>query len=367
MKFEFRSYHDYGTTGVVYTFTKQVLTETTLLTAKQTAQRLQFAVACARLRTFAAAVVQQTVHGVLQHTLFVVDKDFRRVDFDKFLQTIVTVDDSAVQIVEVAGCVSAAVKGYHCTKFRRKYGQYGQYHPFGAVAALAEGFHNVQTFDCADLLCALIGLGKGVAKFLRFCLEVNVLQQFAHYFRTCTGAEILRGVFLCTGLRLAVFVHAENLLVGEVALHGVYHYVTLEVDKLFKVLGGHIQDKTHARRRTSEIPDVRYGAGKFDVTHALATHLAFCYFYTALFANDTLVTDTLVLSAVAFPVLDRPEDAFAEQAVAFRLLGAVVDCFGLFDFTEGPFADLFGRSDTDLYCGKVVHYARPCQCVGTQR
>ena len=38
VKFEFRSYHDYGTTGVVHTFTKQVLTETTLLTAKQTTQ-----------------------------------------------------------------------------------------------------------------------------------------------------------------------------------------------------------------------------------------------------------------------------------------------------------------------------------------
>jgi len=42
--------------------------------------------------------------------------------------------------------------------------------------------------------------------------------------------------------------------------------------------------------------------------------------------------DALVFSAGAFPVLDRAENAFAEQAAFFRLERAVIDGLGIFDF-----------------------------------
>jgi hypothetical protein len=44
-----------------------------------------------------------------------------------------------------------------------------------------------------------------------------------------------------------------------------------------------------------------------------------------------LVLHALVLAAQALVVLDRPEDARAEQAVPLRLEGAVVDRLGLLD------------------------------------
>src|SRR4029077_4219895 len=78
------------------------------------------------------------------------------------------------------------------------------------------------------------------------------------------------------------------------------------------------------------------------------------------------VTDALVLAAVALPVLHGAEDALAEQAVALRLEGPVVDGLGLGDLAPrpprplalqlealallriaGP-ADLLGRGDPDL-------------------
>ena len=74
--------------------------------------------------------------------------------------------------------------------------------------------------------------------------------------------------------------------------------------------------------------------GQFDMTHTLTTHAGFGDFHAAFFADDTAVLEALVLAAEAFVVLDRPEDFGAEQAVAFRLEGAVVDRFRFFDFAE---------------------------------
>ena len=56
----------------------------------------------------------------------------------------------------------------------------------------------------------------------------------------------------------------------------------------------------------------------------------------ALLADDALVLHALVLAAQALVVLDRPEDARAEQAVALGLEGAVVDRLRLLDLAVGP-------------------------------
>src|SRR5262249_49419026 len=68
----------------------------------------------------------------------------------------------------------------------------------------------------------------------------------------------------------------------------------------------------------------------------------------ALFADDVLVLHPLVLAAQALVVLDRPEDARAEQAVAFGLERPVIDRFRLLDLAERPGADLLRRSDRDF-------------------
>ncbi|CCZ94522.1 predicted protein [Corallococcus sp. CAG:1435] len=367
VKFEFRSYHDNGTSRVVDTFAQQVLTETSLLTTKQSGKGLQLSVACARLRTFASAVVQQTVHGILQHTLFVVDEDFRCVYFNKFFKTVVAVYYPAVQVVEVAGGVSASVKRHHGTQFRRKYRQYRQNHPFGAVAAFSERFHYVKTLDGTHLFCALIGSCNNFTQSLRFLFQIDVLQQFPHRFGSRACTEVLFRVFPCGGLRLTVLAHGEYLLVLHSALHGVQNNITLEVYQLFKILGGHVQNKTHSGRRSPEIPDVGNGCGKFDVSHTFTTNLGFGNLNAALFAHYSFVTYSLVLTAVTFPVLDGSENSFAEQAVFFRFLSAVVDGFRLFDFAEGPFSYLFGRSNSNLNGIEIVHDATSCQRVGTQR
>src|SRR6516165_5941616 len=71
-------------------------------------------------------------------------------------------------------------------------------------------------------------------------------------------------------------------------------------------------------------------SGQLDMPHALAPHARKGDFDRALFADDALVLHALVLAAQAFIVLDRAEDARAEQAIALRLERAIVFCSYLF-------------------------------------
>src|SRR3954467_12252325 len=95
---------------------------------------------------------------------------------------------------------------------------------------------------------------------------------------------------------------------------------------------------------------------EFDVTHALASDARQRHLDRALLADDALVLHALVLAAQALVVLDRPEDAGAEQAVALRLEGPVVDGFRLLDLAVGPGQNLLrrGNRNPDL----VEHLSR---------
>src|SRR5215475_14155013 len=86
------------------------------------------------------------------------------------------------------------------------------------------------------------------------------------------------------------------------------------------------------------------------MAHALAPDARQRDLDRALFADDALVLHPLVLAAQALVILDRPEDAGAEQAVALGLEGAVVDGLRLFDLAVGPRQNLLrGRNrDPDL-------------------
>ena len=68
------------------------------------------------------------------------------------------------------------------------------------------------------------------------------------------------------------------------------------------------------------------------MSHPLPTDFTAGHFNAAAVADLPLIPNPLIFSAMAFPVLCRPKNAFAEQAVAFRLQRAVIDGFRLFHF-----------------------------------
>jgi hypothetical protein len=74
------------------------------------------------------------------------------------------------------------------------------------------------------------------------------------------------------------------------------------------------------------------GNGEFDVAHALAANAGEGNFDAAAIADDAAMLDALILSAGAFPVFDRAENAFAEETALFGFEGAVIDGLGVFEF-----------------------------------
>src|SRR5271155_3885231 len=84
------------------------------------------------------------------------------------------------------------------------------------------------------------------------------------------------------------------------------------------------------------------------MAHALAAHARQRDLDAALLADDALIFHTLVFTAEALVILDRPENARAEQAVALRFERAIVDRLRLLDLAERPGQNLFRACDRDL-------------------
>lgn len=120
-----------------------------------------------------------------------------------------------------------------------------------------------------------------------------------------------------------------------------------KVDDFLKLPGGNVQDVAEGGGNTLEEPDVADRGRQFNVAHPLASNFAAGDFNAAPLADDSLVLDLLVAAAVAFPILDRPEDALAEEAIALWLEGSVVDRFWLLDFAVGPGTDFFWAGDAN--------------------
>ena len=99
---------------------------------------------------------------------------------------------------------------------------------------------------------------------------------------------------------------------------------------------------------------MRNRSSQLDVSHSLSSDLRLGDLYAAAVADNPLVADSLVLPAVALPVLHRSEDPLAEQAVLFRLERSVVDGFRLGYFTMRPFQNLFRRCQTDFHRFEII-------------
>ena len=114
------TYGDNRTTGVVNTLTEQVLTETTLFTFDHVGQRFQRTLVRTGDRTTATTVIQQGVNRFLQHTFFVAYDDIRRSQIQQTFQTVVTVNDATIQIVQVRSRETTTIQRYQRAQIWRQ-------------------------------------------------------------------------------------------------------------------------------------------------------------------------------------------------------------------------------------------------------
>src|SRR5208283_1177853 len=121
----------------------------------------------------------------------------------------------------------------------------------------------------------------------------------------------------------------EHLGLRQTRLLGVDDDVALAVQDFFQVLERDVEHVADAAGQRLEKPDVSDRRRQVDVPEALATDLALDDLDAALLAHDPAVLHALVLAAVALVVLHRAADLRAEEPVALRLEGSVVDGLGL--------------------------------------
>ncbi len=351
MQLEFGTDDDDRTAGIVDALAEQVLTEAALLALQHVGERLQRTLVGAGDDAAAAAVVEQSVDGFLQHPLLVADDDVRRAQLHQPLQTIVAVDDAAIEVVEVGGREAAAVERNERAQFRRDDRNLRQDHPLRTVAAFHEGFDDLQAL--AELLRLQLRrrLGDLLAQIDCDLRQIHRGQKFADRFSADAGGEGVGAVLID---RLVVLLFRQQLLLGERRGARLDDDVVLEIENALEILQRHVHQQADARRQRLQEPDVRDGSRKLDVAHALAANLGERHLDAALFADQALVLHALVLAAQAFVILDRSEDARAEKPVPLRLERAVVDRLGLLDLAVGPGQDVLGRGDrnADLVEGR---------------
>ena len=346
VEFEFRANDDDGTAGIVDALAEEVLAETALLALERIAEGLQRTVVGATQNAATAAIVEQRVNGFLQHALFVADDNVWRAKFHELLQPVVAVDDAAIEVVEIRSGETAAIERHQGTQLRRKNRDHVQDHPFGLVAALAEGFENLEALGELDALLERRIRLHLFAQLIGKLFDFDAAQQFLDGFGAHLGGE-LAGIF---GGELAIFLFLKDL-----ALFQDRNFALIDDDEGFEVedaleiAHGNVQQVADAAGQALEEPNVRARGCQLNVAQALTAHFAEGDFHAALIADDSAMLHALVFSAQTFPVRHRTENFGAEQTITLGLERTVVDGLRLGDFTVRPRTDFFrtGQADTN--------------------
>ena len=206
-----------------------------------------------------------------------------------------------------------------------------------------------------------------VAQFVRKLLQIELLEEFVDGLRTHSDDELL-GVAVgegCIVFQLFVVEYVHILLLrkevelGDVVALGrtrLEYHILLVVDDVLQLLGGEAEEISDFIGGGTEVPDMGYGDRKGDVAHPLAADLLLRDLHAAAVADDAAVADALVLSAVALIVLGRTEDALAEESVALRLVGTVVDGFRFQDLSGRFLENHIGGSESDYYPVEICLY-----------
>ena len=331
MEFQVRTHGNHRTTGIVDAFTQKVLTETTLLTFKHVRHRFERTLVGTGDRTTTTTVVKQRINRFLKHTFFVTHDDIRRTKLDQALQTVVTVDDTTVKVVQIRRCEAATIKRHQRTQFWRDNRNNFKDHPFRARTRFLEGFDQLKTLD--QLFAFGFGIGFLEVDFrgFAFFIKIDSRKHIADGFCTDTGTEAVFAIFFL-GCHILVF--GQELTHFKRGKARFDHHIVLEIQNALKILERHVEQQTKTARQRLHEPDVGNRCRQFNVAHTFTTYFGQGHFDAALLTDNAAVFHTLVLAAQAFVILHRTKNARTEQTVAFRLKGPVVDGLRFLDFTK---------------------------------
>ena len=191
---QLRTDDDHRTGRVVDTLTEQVLTEAALLTFQRVREGLQRTVALALHGAGLAAVVEERVNSLLEHTFLVTENHLWSLDLDESFQTVVTDDDTTIEVVEVGSGETATVQRNQRTQLWRNDRNDLHDHPLRLVHILGatESLHDLQTLQGLGL-AHLAGVAVGtVTQLIAELVEVDLLEQVKDSLGTHLGDELRR-------------------------------------------------------------------------------------------------------------------------------------------------------------------------------
>src|SRR5579864_1513515 len=294
VQLQFGTNHDDGASGIIDALAEQVLAKAALLAFESVGERLERPVVGAAQDTTTAAVVEQSVDGFLQHALLVAHDDIGSVQLDEFLQPVVAVDHSPVQVVEIGSSEAAAVQRHQRPKLGWNHRDDIQDHPLRLVAGLAEAFHHPEAFGKFELLL-LRHLGLHFfADFEAQTFDVDALEKLFDAFGAHHGDEFSCEFLVELPLTL-VGNHFTAFQLGD--FPGIDNDECFEIENALEFAQCDVKEVTDAAGQPFEEPDVRAWAGKLDVAEPLAAHPRQRHFDAALVANHAAVFHALVLAA----------------------------------------------------------------------
>ena len=137
---------------------------------------------------------------------------------------------------------------------------------------------------------------------------------------------------------------------------GIDDDILLVVDDSVKLLCRKSEQITYLIGQGTEIPDVGHGNHQFNMAATLTAHFLLGHLNATTVADNALVAYALVLAACALIVTRRTKDALAEQTVTLRLIGAVVDGFGLGNLAPRILQNLLRRGETNGDLREIAFY-----------
>ena len=162
-------------------------------------------------------------------------------ELKELAQTVVSVDNAAVKIIEVARCKASALELNHGTKLRRDNRKHVEDHPLGSVAALSERLDNLKAFKSLGLLltaCVLYLLAQLRGELVEVDLGKKLLDSL--------GTHACPEIVLIHQAVLVVILLVENLILFKIRCAGIDNDMHRKVENFLKVARRYIEDKTHS-------------------------------------------------------------------------------------------------------------------------
>src|SRR6266404_3110126 len=343
MQLQLRTDDNNRTPRVIDAFAEEVLAETAALALEHIAQRFQRPITRACNGATMPAVVEQSVHGLLEHSLFVSNDDVRRLEQKQVFESVVTIDHPTIKIVQVRSRETPAFERNQGTQIRRNHRQHIQNHPLGARVRILKALNELETLG--QFLANLFAL-CGAHRFLQLFVEL-VKVDLGQKLPDRLGAHAGNEIFAILLLRLAVLDFVEQLCLLQRRFAGINNDVILVINNALQLACAHIEHEPDARRHALVKPNVRDRHCQFDVSHAFTTYARQGDFDAAAITDHSLVFDALVFSARALPIPCRTKNTFAEKAALLRLERAVIDRLRIFDFAFAPRPHRVAGGNTD--------------------